>query len=171
MSVHYQVNITYECNLQCKLCAEFFDVLPWPDAEITIDDLKLGARLLQKHGVKVKAARIAGGEATLHSKFMECMETIRNEWSAEWMILCTNGTTTFPREKLTDVKMRYSPPSEKKKKKHQPCMISPDDLGLKTKAHIKGCDLAGRCGRLFDAFGFGPCGIAGTLGRVLRIDL
>ena len=50
-------------------------------------------------------------------------------------------------------------------------LISPLDLGARGVYGVKRpCVVQRRCGRSFEAFGFAPCSVAGTLGRLLGIN-
>ena len=168
MDIQMQVNLTYACNLACDMCIQFHDVIPWSNPmEIELDDIILAYEILKEHGIKTKTIRVSGGEPTMHPQYEKCIETLKKHWEYDKFIICTN---TLIDSNIKDVKHRKSPPGWKEPR-HESWTISPDDLGIQTPKQIPiSCIVMKRCGRLFDSHGFGPCGNAGPIGRVLGID-
>ncbi len=165
----YQINFTYRCNLKCKWCIEHLNKLPWPDSDITVEDIKLGGRIAKNYVHQVGKLRISGGEPMLHPRVVECCKAIKESWNGDRLFFFTNGT--FKLIKDLPVTYRVAPPSDWKKKSFGPPMISPMDLGLQPMyGFTRPCDMMNKSGRLFDAFGFSFCQHAGTTGRLLGID-
>lgn len=169
MLLSYQINLTYACNLNCSKCIQFLGVLPWKNPRhITKKTLKKGAEILKEHSLHVNTVRVSGGEPTIHPKYEKCIETIASFWDYKTLLVCTNTLIEKP-VKWVD-RYRRSPPSWKDKQ-HVPWMVSPFDLGLAPKKKKRVfCEITRRCGRLFDAHGFAPCGNAGPIGRILNKD-
>lgn len=166
---------TYRCNLKCPRCNRWIDKFPWQgDCDLTVEEVREAGRMLKEAGIKVNKVRVTGGEPTLHPRLKEIVDVIADEWGVcRWTHVLTNGTTVKTRPR--DIKAKYSGGKgvavDFKLSQHRPFTISPADLGL-----IGGhgtefpCEQQTGCGRLFDAFGFSFCVIAGSLGRVLGID-
>jgi len=169
MKKRFQVNLTYQCNLQCEYCIQFVDKIRWEDPmEVELDDLVLAGKILRESEVDVSLLRVSGGEPTMHPQFEKCMDLIA-DWDKQKFILCTNGIQEKPIKH--DIRYRISKPGRRKRQKHTPPMVSPFDLGMKIpKRPPIYCIIIHRCGILFDAHGFAPCGNAAPLGRLLRRD-
>ena len=93
----FQINITYRCNLRCKWCIQFQDVLDWEDPDIEPEDLAVAGRIAVEDGLKISMLRVSGGEPTLHPRFEDCYYAIRENWPTKerWMnklIVCSNKT-------------------------------------------------------------------------------
>lgn len=169
MCARFQINITYACNMSCDMCIQLQDVLTWENPmHIDIEDLKLAASILKEHNVEVIMPRVTGGEPTMHPEYEKCIQTIVDNWEYDKLTVCTNTVVNKPVKGVD--KYRNSPPGWKEPR-HLPWTISPDDLGIKTPTKLPiNCIVMRRCGVLFDAHGFGPCGNANPIGRVLGID-
>ena len=165
----FQIVFTYKCNLACKWCDRFLDVIPWNDTDMFLDDLVKGSKRVKQSGVRVSMSRIGGGEPTMHPQFEVMASLVRERWSNQGEVkttVATNGVAKRP--KGLGVHYRISPPDTKD---HFPVMISPADLGFEsTGGYITPCRVSKVCGRLFDCHGFAPCPYAGTIGRLLQID-
>jgi hypothetical protein len=61
-------------------------------------------------------------------------------------------------------------PGNTEYKDHQPFLMSPADYGIESPYLGKSCTTANVCGSVFEAFGFSFCGLAGALGRLLKIN-
>jgi hypothetical protein len=166
----YEINITYKCTLTCEYCIMGIDLVPWPNTDITPEEIELGARSLQENGVKVQRIRVTGGDPPAHPRFAEVYKAIQKYWDGtDGMVVCTNGVLTLP-EGL-GVKWVVSSPTHYRKPTHKATMISPIDVGLEPHFGVKRlCKMAKRCGAGFDAFGFGFCPEAGAMGRFLGVD-
>jgi hypothetical protein len=166
--MQYQVNLTYRCNLKCGDCLQFIDVLPWPDSDISLWQIRLGGRILVHHGIRVDYVRVSGGEPTVHPQFDECLSELLSGWT-DSILVCTNAIKPIVRRR--SVKYRKAPPGWRKRRRHQPCMVSPKDLGLRpVMGYNRPCGVTRRCGVLYDRHGFAPCGNAGCIGRVIGVD-
>jgi len=167
--IRFGIVPTYRCNAACKWCNRFLDVLPWPDSDLSVEDLEIAGKIVSESDFDVLKIRLTGGEPLLHPDFVRMAEVIKNIWKPfRPLVSFTNGILPKP-----EVDFRFScTPFDQKKIDHRPWMISPADLGLKS---VNGfgneCGTQYGCGRLFDAFGFSFCVHAGSLGRILRKDV
>jgi hypothetical protein len=142
-------------------------MIPWPDSDILVDDLVAGGEILERRGIWPARIKVSGGEPTLHPQLDECCKAIHEKWKGHRTRLYVNDTN--PVSVYPGIKPYKSPANEKEF--HSPPMISPADLGLNPVfGFVKACNYSMKCGRLFDAFGFSFCPVAGVMGRILRID-
>jgi len=172
-SICIGIYLTYRCNLSCDRCYQLANRILWIDSDISLDDLLIGSHVLKKHNLSTHGTiRVIGGEPTLHPDLVSCVRIIKDEWISEksHAVLCTNGTVKFD-EKSVGLRIRYSKPGPRKFQDQRTVLISPFDLGyVPVLGSFNVCDLARRCGRVFDTYGFTFCPYAGTLGQILRID-
>lgn len=168
--IRFGIVPTYACNLKCNMCNRWLDKFNWPDSDLTTSDVEEAGEMVVAAGIKVNKVRITGGEPTLHPRLAEICDITRDVWKVErCTTVLTNATTKATRPK--QIWARYKSTDEKTEKIHHPFSISPNDLGLKGDYGTKyPCEQQMGCGRLFDAYGFSFCVLAGSLGRLLRID-
>ena len=169
--VRFQIHLIYKCNLKCKYCNEFMDLLNWDGDEtsITLEDLKRGADIIKSKRIQTNKLRIVGGEPTMHMHLKECLELIVKEWLGNRKIVSSNGILPVPNVK--GIRYKYSPIGGRRKMNHLPVMISPFDLGIEPKIGFEDpCGQSRYCGRSFDTYGFSPCPNAGPMGRLFGID-
>ena len=168
MISRWQINITYKCNLHCKWCLQFLETLSWPDSYITDNDIKIASEKVKRQGINIGLLRVSGGEPLMHPDFEKICLLVKDLFGHTKFIVCTNTVIKAP--KMEGIGYRRSPPGWKEPR-HEPCMISPADLGIEPILGFKlGCSVISRCGRLFDTYGFAPCGNAGCIGRIVGID-
>lgn len=173
--IRFGVAPTYRCNLHCLMCNRWIDKFSWQgNSDVSVEAVRQAGLLLKEYGIKVNKVRVTGGEPTLHPQLKEIVDVIATEWGVcRWTHVLTNGTTAKTRP--VDIKATYSGGSGvavgTKLSQHRPFSISPADLGMVGKYGTEWpCEQQTGCGRLFDAFGFSFCVIAGSLGRLLRIN-
>lgn len=174
--IRFAVVPTYRCNADCEQCNRMLGVMPWPDSDLSLDDLKLGWERIQRAGIEVEKARVTGGEPLLHPRFEEVMELIGKTFNKEYVangnetVVFTNGSIPQP-ESCTSWRYNTSELGAEKTKNLKPPMISPADLGVECKCGAGVfCFRQRGCGRLFDAHGFSCCIFAGAIGRAIGID-
>jgi len=169
VAMRFQIVFTYSCNMACQYCDRYVDSLPWPNTDITKEDLRLGLEVVKKSRVHIKQCRITGGEPKVHPSFEELAKYVLETWGDKGRIrtsVSTNMVLKNPRG--LGVRWQKYPMAEKN---HVPVMISPYDLGKHpVRGYTTYCRVQCRCGRLFDKFGFASCPYAGPIGRVLGID-
>jgi len=168
--VRFGIVPTYRCNLKCEMCNRGIDKFPWQPSDLTADDVREAGEMVVAAGIRVNKVRITGGEPTLHHELKEICDITRDVWKVErCTTVLTNGTTRNTRPQ--GIWARYKGGDETTVKVHQPFSISPADLGLQGRYGTEWlCEQQKGCGRLFDAFGFSFCVLAGPIGRLLRID-
>lgn len=166
--IRFGVVPTYRCNMKCDMCNRGIDKFPWQKSDLTVEDVKEAGEMLIATGLKVNKVRITGGEPTLHPQLKEICDVVRDVWQIQRMTaVLTNGSTKESRPRK--IWARYK--ADVVEKMHRPYSISPADLGLRGDYGTKfPCEQQTGCGRLFDGFGFSFCVLAGSIGRMLRID-
>jgi len=168
-TARFMLHITYDCNLSCKMCDRFTDVSRWEHASMTIEDIIRGSEMCLKSYVNAVWVKVAGGEPMVHPQFYELCEAIKKNWMHTRITrftIASNGT--IPLKENHNLRVRVSTPDEKY---HQPCMISPKDLGENPiMGYTRICKSIMRCGRMFDTFGFTSCAYAGVIGRMINYD-
>ena len=168
--VRFGVVPTYRCNMRCDMCNRGIDKFPWQPSDLTAADVKEAGEMVIAAGIRVNKVRITGGEPTLHPELREICDITRDVWQVErCTTVLTNGTTKQTRP--WGIWARYKGGDGTGPKEHFPTTISPADMGLSDRYGTEWvCDQQKGCGRLFDAFGFSFCVLAGALGRMLGID-
>ena len=172
--IAYQIACTYKCNSACKWCVQHLDVINWNhiDTDITVEEIKVGAHLLKKYGIRIGKLRVTGGEPVVHPNLKPILHAINKHWAprSSWFRIYSNGKLPLPKR----VPGRFSVvplTSIKKTQLFTPFNVSPADLGIEPQlGFIKPCVQQLRCGRWFDHFGFTSCGVAGILGAMLGDD-
>lgn len=164
---------TYRCNLSCYNCNRHINLFKWQESENSVDLIRRAGEMVRAAGMEVHKVRLTGGEPTLHPDFVEIVQTVRKVWNPEQRIVVMTNGTNQPRPSLFRSFARYSHSSNgpKKAEEHVSYLVSPTDLGMTPELGVShDCFIQKGCGRLFDAFGFSFCILAGAMGRFLRID-
>jgi hypothetical protein len=172
--ISWQIAVTYRCNAACKWCVQHLDVVKWNhvDTDVTVEEIKIGASLLKRYGLKIGKLRATGGEPVVHPELKEICTTIHEHWAprTSWFRIYSNGKLPLPKR----IPGRFSVvplDSVKKTELFTPFNVSPADLGIEPQlGFVKECTQQVRCGRWFDCFGFTSCGVAGILGSMLGDD-
>ena len=175
---HWQIHATLRCDRVCQWCDRLIGVVPWKNSDVLLDDICRAGKEVKSRGLKISWLRVSGGEPTLHPQLLELCKLLE-EWKSisTKTIICTNKTIEeFPNVPEYRIR-RSSVKRDPLKDGHNPNLISPYDMGLKTTigiGHIPEyyyrCGLMRRCGQVFDAFGFTFCHRAGGIGRLIGID-
>lgn len=163
---------TYKCNLACQHCNRQIDLFPWQESELSVSAVKTAGLIVRGAGLDVLKIRLTGGEPTMHPQMREIVREIQTTWQPTQMTVVMSNLTKKSRPNIGEFNARYCHGTHRTKiETHQPWMISPHDLGIKSQVGVEhDCFIQKGCGRLFDAFGFSFCIFAGAMGRLLRID-
>ena len=170
--VRFGISLTYRCNATCSGCNRYLDVAAWPGSDLEPEDLELGYQRVMEAGIKIKKVRITGGEPLLHPEFSKCLEMIGRTWNSRYggrTVVFTNGLIKLP--PVNGWRYNVSGVGTEKDSHMLFPMVSPADLGRQPDCDSgRLCRRQHGCGRLFDAFGFSFCILAGPIGRMLGID-
>lgn len=158
---------TYRCNMACKDCNRHLDRIKWPDSDMSVENLKLGGKIVRDCGYQPDRIRFTGGEPLLHPDIREMAHVVNDEWKPGLRLVSfSNGSIKLKRR----LPLRLNK-ANLDTRQHRPWLISPADLGIVSTGGWKSyCHTRLGCGTLFDCYGFSFCVLAGALGRLLRID-
>lgn len=173
-----EVNVTYRCNATCQDCNRAIGLARFKNAELTAEQMGRAVDVMIAKKVRITRLTLAGGEPLLNSELQGILDHAARLPGLRNGRLLTNDVRKDdgPRQTLKLPSMfRWVPaplddPTDVRsgKEAHVPFFVSPADLGMHS--HFGECRVKGYCGKGFDANGWSMCGIAGTLGRLLRID-
>ena len=166
-STSFGIVPTYRCNMACKDCNRFLDILKWPDSDMSVRNLKKAANIISHSQFKPGRIRFTGGEPLLHPEIREMVNIVNEQWKPELrLVMFSNGAIKL--KGRLPLRLNSTTPDEKK---HRPYLISPADLGIESTGGWKTyCHVKKGCGLLYDCYGFSFCVHAGAFGRLLRID-
>lgn len=172
-TVNYQICITYRCEQHCKYCFQMFDHLPCggADSDVTEEDIIASGRLLEQAGIVVYKLRFSGGEPLLHPNLDRISELSKKHWKPTgWFRTYSSGRGVDMKQPMSG-HLKVNTPAAKLEF-HQPMLISPVDVGLKTVQGVgKMCMFQRKCGMAFDAYGFSVCTRAWSLGRLFGFNI
>lgn len=84
--IHCNLQITYRCNFRCQIC-DFWKTEHDPGAELTVDDIRLIGRKLNRLGTLIVS--LAGGEPLIREDLPDIVRVLAAE--NHFPILITNG--------------------------------------------------------------------------------
>jgi len=171
--VRFEMNITYRCNTVCKWCNRLVGVIDVSDSDIMPEQVERMLDELYRRKMVPYRIKLSGGEAAENEHLGEIVRIMNDALPIQTGWVLTNGTKPSRRGSFglpKPWKWIRSPLTNNKI--HQPFLVSPEDIGLgdQTGDMDKPCYLMNKCGTCFDAWGFSNCAVAGSLGRVLRIN-
>ena len=177
-----EIDITYRCNLACNNCnrslgdgqAQTNDSMSLEQIEKFIDDSI-------KNNFNWKQIRILGGEPTLHRQFFEVLDIFlkykREHAPNVDLQLWTNGCGKKVQELLEQVPDDFKVVNSSKiQGGDEPIFnafnLAPIDSGAyKYTDFANGCSITEKCGVGITPYGYYPCAVAGSIDRILGLDL
>lgn len=163
--INLELNVTLQCNLACANCNRLCDIYRDRTEHMSVDQVDRFIKQA-KAGGGIKKLKLLGGEPLLHPNFVDIYGLLLGAVK-DGVIRCirveTNGTIPIPkveRNPLICFKGRRV-----SRKKHQPALWSPVDLGVKTP--IGTCQQLSKCGFSLDKYGYLPCSPAIMISRLL----
>lgn len=169
-SHRFEINATHACNAVCKWCNRLVGVVDVPDSDVTPRQIDKMVDVMKRTHFRTHRVKISGGEPAENPHLPEIIWKVSEKITSNILVL-TNGTEPERRKaiKLPEGAKWIRSPLDRKR--HDPFLISPMDLGFRSTLPLnKKCETMSRCGTVFDYGGFAMCGVASTLGRVLRVD-
>lgn len=166
--INLELNITLKCNLACSNCNRYCHIYRDRTEHMSIEQIK---RFIEqaKNGEGIYKLKVLGGEPLLHPQFVEIYDLLcqaANDGIIKSIKIETNKTLPFPKVQIypfVSIKGRTQ-----SKKKHQPMLWSPKDLGV-----IKGaqphCPQVRKCGYSLDKYGYLPCSCAIMISRMFGL--
>lgn len=165
--INLELNVTLKCNLACPNCNRLCNIYRDRTEHMSIEQIQ---KLIQqaKDGGGISKLKLLGGEPLMHPQFIDIYNLLNQaikDGIIKYVKVETNKTIPFP-------KVDPSPNicwkgRVQKKKKHQPALWSPKDLGVVTP--IGKCQQLSRCGYSLDKYGYLPCSPAIMIARLLNL--
>lgn len=174
-----EIDITFECNLNCKGCNRSCGKAPSKD-RISVQTIRHFIQDSIKNNVKWKVINILGGEPTLHPEFLEILGIIQKEYADIYntnvkIKVVSNGFTEKNRELCDKAEKLYhnveiDRNSYKKNNSidyftafnDAPC----DDPQFKGADYSKACWVAEYCGIGLNKNGYYACSVCGGIDRL-----
>jgi len=178
-----EIDITYECNLKCINCNRSSTQAPTKEG-MSLEQIETFVRESIELNKKWKLINLLGGEPSIHKDFLEIVDLILNEYidkhSPETILQVTsNGFGKLVQERLSKLPNHKnliidyaSFKDERIVPYFSPFNDAPIDKpdGNKKEYH-KGCWVTSYCGIGLDQNGYYPCGVAGGIDRVFKMNL
>ena len=178
-----EIDITYECNLKCINCNRSSTQAPIKEG-MTVEQIENFVRESIELNKKWKLINLLGGEPSIHKDFLEIVNLILNEYivkhSPETILQVTsNGFGELVQERLSKLPKHKnliidyaSFKDERIIPYFSPFNDAPiDKPNGNEKEYHKGCWVTSYCGIGLNQFGYYPCGVAGGIDRVLKLNL
>lgn len=178
-----EIDITYECNLKCINCNRSSTQAPIKEG-MSVEQIENFVRESIELNKKWKLINLLGGEPSIHKDFLEIVNLILNEYivkhSPETILQVTsNGFGELVQERLSKL-----PKHEKliidyasfKDERIVPYFSPFNDAPIdkpngNEKEYHKGCWVTSYCGIGLNQLGYYPCGVAGGIDRVFKLNL
>lgn len=173
-----EIDITYDCNLNCKNCNRSCRQAP-EKLEINLDKIEEFVSDSIKYNIKWKRIRILGGEPTLHSQFEKILYSLINYklYNPETRLeLVTNGFGKQVQRNLLKVPPFYHIENSHKLSPNQLNFLAfnlapRDDKRFKNVDYRNGCSNLTECGIGLTPLGYYPCALAGGIDRITNYKL
>ncbi len=179
-----EIDITYDCNLKCISCNRSCTQAASKSDYMSVNQIKEFIHESIEMNKKWELINILGGEPTLHPQFNEIVTFIIKEYVEKYspkttIQITSNGLSKETKEKLSllpksdnIVLDKYSFKQSRTNIYFTPFSVAPIDLDeLKGADFKQGCWVTSYCGIGLNKYGFYPCGIAGSIDRVLGNDV
>lgn len=178
-----EIDITYECNLKCINCNRSSTQAPIKEG-MNVDQIENFVHESIELNKKWKLINLLGGEPSIHKDFLEIVNLILNKYiikhSPETILQVTsNGFGELVQERLSQLPKHKnliidyaSFKDERIIPYFSPFNDAPIDKpdGNKKEYH-KGCWVTAYCGIGLNQLGYYPCGVAGGIDRVFKMNL
>lgn len=163
--MNLELNITLKCNLSCPNCNRLCNIYKDRTEHMSVEQIEKFVTQA-RNGSGIGRLKVLGGEPLLHPNFLEIYD-ILTKAAKDGVINCikieTNKTIEFP--KVEQFKFVSWGGTVQKRKKHQPMLWSPIDLGYNNGPQPQ-CPQIGRCGMSLDKYGYLPCSLAIMIARL-----
>jgi hypothetical protein len=178
-----EIDITYECNLKCLNCNRSSTQAPTKEG-MTLKQIELFVFESIELDKKWMLINLLGGEPSIHENFLEIAELILNEYiikhSPETILQITsNGFGDLVQKRLSQLPKHQnliidyaSFKDERIVPYFSPFNNAPIDQSSNNEMEYqKGCWVTSYCGIGLNQLGYYPCGVAGGIDRVLKLNL
>lgn len=178
-----EIDITYECNLKCINCNRSSTQAPIIGG-MTLEQIEKFVSESIELNKEWKLINLLGGEPSIHIDFLEIVNLILNEYivihSPETILQITsNGFGELVQERLSKLpkhKNLIIDYASFKDERIVPYFSPFNDAPIdkpdgKEKEYHKGCWVSSYCGIGLNQLGYYPCGVAGGIDRVFKLNL
>lgn len=158
MSINLELNITLSCNQACANCNRLCHIYRDRTEHMSLEQISKFIDQAKQSG-GVNKVKVVGGEPLMHPQFLDVYDLLMGackDGVIKLLKIDTNKTLPIPKVEINNfVHWGGKHPS---KKRHQPALWSPIDLGMKVNAAP--CGQVKNCGLSLDKFGYLPCSLA-----------
>lgn len=178
-----EIDITYECNLKCINCNRSSTQAPIKEG-MTFEQIENFVRDSIELNKKWKLINLLGGEPSIHKDFLEIVHLILNEYIVKHsydtiLQVTSNGFGELVQERLSKLPKHqnliidYASFKEERTVPYfSPFNDAPiDNPNGNEKEYHKGCWVTSYCGIGLNQLGYYPCGVAGGIDRVFKLNL
>ena len=174
---HIEIDLTYQCNLKCYNCDRSCNQAP-SFASMTVKQLEKFTEESEKSNKTWKRIRLLGGEPLLHTNIKEILALLSNykdEHPQTLIELVSNGYGKNIEEKIKqlpeNIVLKNTRKTSQFNKKFEPFNIAPNDILPNWLINYSnGCWITSYCGIGLNMFGYYPCGVAGSIDRVMGFN-
>ena len=178
-----EIDITYECNLKCINCNRSSTQAPIKEG-MSVEQIKTFVLESIELNKKWKLINLLGGEPSIHKDFLEIVNLILNEYIIKHspntiLQVTSNGYGELVQERLSSLPKHKnliidyaSFKDERIVPYFSPFNDAPiDKSDGNEKEYNKGCWITSYCGIGLNQLGYYPCGVAGGIDRVFKLNL
>lgn len=157
-----EIDITEQCNLNCKDCSRGCDRFP-SDKYMSCEQLQIFVDESIELNYQWKKIGIMGGEPTTHPYIQDVFRILfkyklYNPFCDIWLM--TNGLHRIDTPSWLRVMYNLD------HSHHHAYYISPSDMGIFDRFDVKPCETMKHCGMGYTIYGYMPCVIGGTQCRI-----
>jgi len=165
--INIEVNITLQCNLACPNCNRLCHIYRDRTEHMVVGQIEKFIEQA-KAGGGIYKLKLLGGEPLLHPQFVDIYNLLTKA-AQDGIIkgIKVESNKTIPRPKVDDSAFVSWKGRPQRKKKHQPALWSPKDMGVVTP--IGKCQQLSKCGYSLDKYGYLPCSPAIMIARLLGL--
>ena len=179
-----ELDITYACDLRCVACNRSCSQAPSNDDAMTFDQVCQFIEESIQLGIEWELINILGGEPTLHPEFLDIVKLILHEYiekasPSTVLQITSNGFSKNAKDLLRNlpeskniVMDHYSQKDSKENTYFTSFNNAPiDNEEYQDLEFKKGCWVTSYCGIGLNKYGYYPCGVAGSMDRVMGFDV
>ncbi len=177
-----EIDITYRCNLACNNCNRSLgDKQAKSNEGMSFEQVQKFLEDSVNNNFNWKQIRILGGEPTLHPQFFEILDLFlkyKAEHAPEVELqLWTNGCGEAVQKHLESVPDQVVIVNSSKIQGGEAPIFNAfnlapiDSIAYKYTDFANGCSITEKCGVGITPYGYYPCAIAGSIDRILGLDL
>lgn len=173
-----EIDITFKCNLMCYNCDRSCRQAP-EENHMSIEQISRFLAESTNKSHKWKRIRILGGEPYLHPEIdliLELLSDYKLENKDTIVEVVTNGYGQEVNKAILktpiNVEIKNTKKTSQFNTKFEPFNVAPKDLESSSlNTYTEACWITEECGFGFNCYGFYQCAVAGSIDRVLGLDI